>query len=43
LAQSHRILSHAAYAGSSSAHIEGGKGQTPKVVHFQMRGNPLEK
>jgi hypothetical protein len=34
---------YATYAGSSSAHIEGGKGQTPKVVHFQMRGNPLEK
>lgn len=34
---------YATYAGSSSAHIEGGKGQTPKVVHFQMRANPLEK
>jgi hypothetical protein len=34
---------YATYAGSSSAHIEGGKGQTPKVVHFQMRANPMEK
>ncbi len=34
---------YATYAGSSSAHIEGGKGQTPKVVHFQLRSNPLEK
>jgi len=31
---------HATYAGSFSAHIEGGKEQTPKVVHFQLRGNP---
>jgi len=33
----------ATYAGSSSAHIEGGKGQTPKVVHFQIRPDPLAK
>jgi len=34
---------YATYAGSSSAHIEGGKGQTPKVVHFQLRPDPLAK
>jgi hypothetical protein len=33
----------ATYAGSASTHIEGGKGQTPKVVHFQLRPNPLAK
>jgi hypothetical protein len=33
----------ATYAASSSAHIEGGKGQTPKVVHFQIRPDPLAK
>jgi hypothetical protein len=30
------------YSGRSQAHIEGGKGNTSKVVKVQMRGNPLE-
>ena len=34
---------YATYAGSASTHIEGGKGQTPKVVHFQLRPDPLAK
>ena len=34
---------YATYSGSSSAHIEGGKGQTPKVIHFQLRPDPLAK
>ncbi len=29
------------YSGRSAPHIEGGKGQTSKVVHFQIRPNPL--
>ena len=29
------------YSDRSTAHIEGGKGQTSKVVHFQMRPDPL--
>jgi hypothetical protein len=29
------------YSGRSAPHIEGGKGQTSKVVHFQVRPNPL--
>ena len=29
------------YSTRSAAHIEGGKGQTSKVVHFQLRPNPL--
>ena len=29
------------YSGRSAPHIEGGKGQTSKVVHFQLRPNPL--
>jgi hypothetical protein len=31
------------YSGRSQAHLEGGKGQTSKVVKVQMRANPLEK
>ncbi len=31
----------ATYSGSASTHIEGGKGTMPKVIHFQMRPNPL--
>jgi hypothetical protein len=31
----------ATYSGSASTHIEGGKGQTPKVIHFQLRPTPL--
>jgi len=31
----------ATYSGSASTHIEGGKGQTPKVIHFQLRPNPI--
>jgi hypothetical protein len=34
---------YATFSGSSSAHIEGGKGETPKVVHFQIRPDPLAK
>jgi hypothetical protein len=30
------------YSGRSQAHIEGGKGNTSKVVKVQMRNNPLE-
>jgi hypothetical protein len=29
------------YAERAAAHIEGGKGQTSKVVHFQLRPDPL--
>lgn len=29
------------YSTRSAAHIEGGKGQTSKVVHFQLRPSPL--
>ena len=29
------------YAGRAPFHIEGGKGQTSKVVHFQLRPDPL--
>jgi hypothetical protein len=29
------------YSTRSAAHIEGGKGQTSKVVHFQLRPDPL--
>ena len=29
------------YSGRSAPHIEGGKGQSSKVVHFQLRPNPL--
>ncbi len=29
------------YSGRAATHIEGGKGQTSKVVHFQVRPNPL--
>jgi len=29
------------YSGRSGPHIEGGKGTTSKVVHFQLRPNPL--
>jgi hypothetical protein len=31
------------YSDRAATHIEGGKGQTSKVVHFQLRANPLEK
>jgi hypothetical protein len=31
------------FSNRSTAHIEGGKGETSKVVHFQLRANPLEK
>ena len=31
------------YATRAVAHIEGGKGTTSKVVHFQLRPNPLAK
>ena len=34
---------YATYSGSASTHIEGGKGQLPKVVHFQLRPDPLAK
>jgi hypothetical protein len=34
---------YATYSGSASSHIEGGKGQTPKVIHFQLRPDPLAK
>jgi hypothetical protein len=34
---------YATYSGSASTHIEGGKGQTPKVIHFQLRPDPLAK
>jgi len=34
---------YATYSGSSSAHIEGGKGTTPKVLHFQVRPDPLAR
>ncbi|MDE2476615.1 MAG: carboxypeptidase regulatory-like domain-containing protein [Alphaproteobacteria bacterium] len=30
----------ATFSGSASTHIEGGKGQTPKVIHFQLRPTP---
>jgi hypothetical protein len=29
------------YSDRSTAHIEGGKGETSKVVHFQLRPDPL--
>jgi hypothetical protein len=32
-----------AYAAQATWHIEGGKGTKPKVVHFQIRPNPLAK
>ena len=32
---------YATYSGSASTHIEGGKGTTPKVIHFQLRPDPL--
>ena len=32
-----------AYAGQVMWHIEGGKGQTNKIVHFQVRPDPLAK
>jgi len=31
------------YSTRAVQHIEGGKGNTSKVVHFQLRANPLEK
>jgi hypothetical protein len=31
------------FSDRAPTHIEGGKGQTSKVVHFQLRANPLEK
>ncbi len=31
------------YSGRSQAHLEGGKGQVSKVLHFQMRTDPLAK
>ena len=31
------------YSDRAPTHIEGGKGQTSKVVKFQLRANPLEK
>jgi hypothetical protein len=31
------------YSMRSPTHIEGGKGQTSKVVHFQLRPDPLAK
>jgi hypothetical protein len=31
----------ATYGERAVEHIEGGKGQTSKVVHFQLRPNPL--
>ncbi len=34
---------YATYSGSASTHIEGGKGQMPKVIHFQLRPDPLAK
>jgi hypothetical protein len=33
----------ATYSGSASTHIEGGKGTLPKVIHFQLRPDPLAK
>jgi hypothetical protein len=33
----------ATYSGSASTHIEGGKGTMPKVIHFQLRPDPLAK
>jgi hypothetical protein len=30
-------------AGPAPYHIEGGKGTTSKVVHFQLRPNPLAR
>jgi hypothetical protein len=32
---------YATYSGSASTHIEGGKGTMPKVIHFQLRRDPL--
>jgi hypothetical protein len=32
---------YATYSGSASTHIEGGKGTMPKVIHFQLRPDPL--
>ena len=29
------------YSGRSAPHIEGGKGNTSKVVNFKLRPNPL--
>ena len=31
------------WANRAAAHNEGGKGQTSKVVHFQLRPNPIAK
>jgi hypothetical protein len=31
------------YATYAPTHIEGGKGETSKVVHFQLRPDPLAK
>ena len=31
------------YAGRAPYHIEGGKGTTSKVVHFQLRPDPLAR
>ena len=31
------------YAGRAPFHIEGGKGTTSKVVHFQVRPDPLAR
>lgn len=33
----------ATYSGSASTHIEGGKGTMPKVIHFQIRPDPLAR
>jgi hypothetical protein len=32
----------AAFGNRTPFHVEGGKGNLPKVVHFQVRSNPLE-
>ena len=31
------------YSDRAATHIEGGKGQMSKVVHFQLRPDPLAK
>jgi len=31
------------YSDRAATHIEGGKGTTSKVVHFQLRPDPLAK
>ena len=31
------------FSDRAATHIEGGKGQTSKVVHFQLRPDPLAK